>query len=90
MQQQQSLLEGKLTRPPAPPKPERIKTQTVTLIGSNGAKWDAIELRADKNLPQTVLWGVADHQRVFLRDGSSRNYKETSWVRAAMPEFIPL
>jgi hypothetical protein len=70
-------------------KPAPIKTETLTLIGSNGVKWDTVEIAAHKDLPRVVIWGTGTAQRCFLKD-AGKVYKEVSWIFAAMPDFRPI
>jgi hypothetical protein len=64
------------------------KTRTIKLIADSGDEVDSFELRADRSLPDVVVWGIGDRQRVFVRDG--KVYRQATFVTAPMPEFIPL
>jgi hypothetical protein len=82
----QPLIEGKVKRPE--PKPEQFKTRSVKLVDHSGQHFDDVQVSAAKNLPDCIIWGVADRQRIFLRDG--KGYKEASWIQAPMPDFVPM
>jgi len=59
-------------------------TKCIRLITNAGVLHDTFEIPSNKNLPDVVIWGVFDKQRVFVRDRHNV-YKEASWLEAPMP-----
>lgn len=88
MQQQQVVGEGRMTQSKQQVTATGVVLKIVKLVAANGLAFDDVPIRADKNLPDVIVWGVFDGQRVFLRDG--KVYKEASWIRAPMPDFVPM
>jgi hypothetical protein len=80
--------EGKMQQGKQQMRANGVVVRTVQLIAANGVAFDDVPIRGDKNLPEVILWGVYDGQRVFLRDG--KVYRECSWIQAVMPELRSL